>query len=116
MIHGASVIAVSLLGLGAVSVSTADTVKGRVISSLGTEAMIWTDPASATETLKLIQVGVDPSAPRLKRAVSCVVPNRSRVSLLQVIGYGQWYEVVVLDGQEAGCKGVVPGAWFIGGE
>src|SRR5690349_21802149 len=91
--------------------SADDSVKGRLIAEGAKQVMVWSDVMEATETLKLIQAGVDPAAPRIKARTACIVPNRTRAAMLNARA-GAWYEVVVLDGPEAGCKGVVPGAWF----
>jgi hypothetical protein len=98
--------------------------KGYLLTDGAKTTIIMRNVLSFDESMKLVKAGVHKSNPRLMereitRNAACFVQNGTRVVVMDtsrtLSGYAV-LEVMVIDGERSGCRGVVPSSTWSEGE
>jgi hypothetical protein len=84
-------------------------VRGRLVQfpGGGPYAVVWRSPEALRDGIRITAAGGDRAPEIAVRYVRCIPPVGTRVAILGVAGDnpGRIYEVTVLEGQDAGCRG-----------
>jgi hypothetical protein len=97
----------ALFALGVVALATCPAEALPVVITGGSQVTVWKDATSATAGLALLERG-ETDAAKLTPHVACIVPFGTRADVGdRTPGSYLYWQVTILDGPKAGCRGAV---------